>query len=284
MARPVQRPGVRVAAVQFEAGPDVEENVERMVRRIEDAAAGGTDLVVLPEIWNVGYFAFDRYEAGAEPVDGPTMTRLRDLAHDLGVYLHTGSVVERDGDGGGSGADLYNTSGLVGPDGSLLATYRKVHLFGYGSEEQERLTPGERVVTVETDLATFGLSTCYDLRYPLMYRSVVDRGVDVFLVASAWPNARLEHWQLLTRTRALESQAFLVAANLAGTNGGVDLAGRSVVVDPWGVPVANAGRGERTAFADVDLDEVGEAREEFPSLADRRIEADYEIQGERNGR
>ena len=273
---------MRVAAVQFEAGPDVEENVERMVGRVRDAAERGADLVVLPEIWNVGYFAFDRYEAGAEPVDGPTMTRLRGLADDLDVYLHTGSVVERDGDGDGS--DLYNTSVLVGPDGTLLDTYRKVHLFGYGSEEQERLTPGERVVTIETDVATFGLSTCYDLRYPLMYRMMVDEGVDVFLVASAWPNARLEHWQLLTRTRALESQAFLVAANLAGTNGGVELAGQSVVGDPWGVPVANAGRGERTAFADVDLDEVGEAREEFPSLADRRIDADYEIQGERSGR
>ena len=157
----------------------------------------------------------------------------------------------------------------------MLGTYRKVHLFGYGSEEQALLGAGERVVTVETDLGTIGLSTCYDLRYPESYRMMVDAGAEVFLVASAWPNARLEHWQLLTRTRALERQAFLVAANLAGANAGVDLAGRSVVVDPWGVPVADAGRGERTAVADVDLDDDRAAREEFPALADRRIDADY---------
>lgn len=260
---------MRVAAVQFEAGPDADENAERMVERVREAAERGADLVVLPEIWNVGYFAFDSYEAGAEPIDGPTVTRLRDLADGQSIYLHAGSVVERDGE------DLYNTSALIGPDGALLDTYRKVHLFGYGSEEQDLLTPGERIVTVETDLATFGLSTCYDLRFPALYRAMVDRGVECFLVASAWPSARLEHWQLLTRTRALESQTFLVAANLAGTNGDVDLAGQSAVVDPWGVPIANAGGGERTVLADVD--DVGAARDEFPSLADRRIDADYEL-------
>ena len=266
---------MRVAAVQFEAGPDVDENVERMVGRVREAADRGADLVVLPEIWNVGYFAFEAYEAGAEPVEGPSMSRLRDLADELGIYLHTGSIVERDEavDGGENG--LCNTSGLVGPTGALIDTYRKVHLFGYGSEEQAILTPGERIVTVETDLGTVGLSTCYDLRFPELYRAMVEEGVEVFLVASAWPNARLEHWQLLTRTRAIESQAFLVAANLAGTNEGVELAGQSVIVDPWGVPVANAGRGERTAMAEVDLDDVRAAREEFPSLADRRIDAEY---------
>ena len=268
---------MRVAAVQFESGPDPESNVDRMVERVRDAAADGADLVVLPEIWNVGYFEFDGYRQGAESIDGPTLTRLRDLADELGIHLHAGSVVEREGEAEGDDGDLYNTTALVGPDGELLDTYRKVHLFGYGSEERDLLTPGERIVAVETDLGTVGLATCYDLRYPELYRAMVEAGVEVFLVASAWPNARLEHWQLLTRTRALESQAFLVAANLAGTNAGVDLAGRSVVVDPWGVPVTDAGRGERTALAEVDLEDVRAAREAFPSLADRRIDADYDL-------
>lgn len=261
---------MRVAAVQFEPGPGVDENVERMVGRVEAAATDGADLVVLPEIWNVGYFVFDGYEPGAEPLDGPTMTGLRELAEDLGVYLHTGSIVECDGD------HLHNTSALVSPDGELLDAYRKVHLFGYDSAERDLLTPGERVVTVETDLGTVGLSTCYDLRFPELYRAMVDAGVELLLVASAWPAARLEHWQLLTRTRAVESQAYLVAANLAGTSGGVDLAGRSVVVDPWGVPVADAGRGEGAAVAEVDLGGVGRVREEFPALADRRDDLDFE--------
>ncbi|MFB6135847.1 MAG: carbon-nitrogen family hydrolase [Halobacteriaceae archaeon] len=260
---------MRVATVQFEPGPDADANVEAAVDRVREAARRGADLVVLPEVWNVGYFAFDAYEAGAEPLDGPTVTRLRDLAADLCVYLHTGSVVEADGE------DRYNASALVSPDGELLDVYRKVHLFGYDSEERRLLTPGDRVVAVDTDLGTVGLTTCYDLRFPELYRALVDEGAELLLVASAWPDARVEHWQLLTRTRAVESQAFLVAANLAGTNAGVDLAGRSVVVDPWGVPRLDAGVGERVALADVDLSEVGAVREEFPALDDRRLDADY---------
>ena len=262
---------MHVGTVQFEAGPDVDENVERAEARIREAAGDGADLVVLPEIWNVGYFDFEGYDAGAEPIDGPTMTRLRDLAAELGIHLHTGSVVERDGD------DLYNTCGLVDPDGELLDTYRKVHLFGYESRESQLLTPGERVVAIDTDIGTFGLTTCYDLRFPELYRALADRGVDMLLITSAWPNARLEHWLLLNRVRALENQVFLAAANLAGTNNGVELAGQSLVVDPWGVPIANAGTGERTAIADVDLARVGGVREDFPAFADRQLELAYEF-------
>lgn len=257
---------MQVAAVQFAVGPDVASNRATAEARVRAAAERGADLVVLPEIWNVGYFAFDRYDDGAEPLDGPTMTQLGELAADLGIHLHTGSIVERDGD------ERYNTSGLFDPSGELLATYRKVHLFGYESEEARLLTPGERVVAVETDLGVVGLTTCYDLRFPSLYRALLERGVEMLLVTSAWPQARLDHWSLLTRTRALENQSFLVAANLAGENRGVDLAGRSVVVDPEGVAVADAGTGPGTAMAAVDLDDVDRIRETFPSLRDRRFD------------
>lgn len=257
---------MHVAAVQFAVGPDVESNRQTAEERVRALAERGADLVVLPEIWNVGYFAFDQYESAAEPLDGPTMTRLCDLAADLGIYLHAGSIVERDGD------ELYNTSALVSPEGDLLDTYRKVHLFGYESEENRLLTPGERVVAVDTDLGTVGLTTCYDLRFPALYRALVDRGVELLLVTSAWPQARVDHWTLLTRTRAVESQSFLVAANLTGENRGVDLAGRSVVVDPEGVPVADAGTGKGAAVSEIDLDRVAEYRESFPALADRRLD------------
>lgn len=256
---------MNVAAVQVTVGESVEVNVERAVSRVRDAAHRGAELVVLPEMWNVGYFAFDGYEDAAEPLDGPTATRFSHLADELGVHLHAGSVVERDGD------DLYNTSLLFDPDGERIGTYRKLHLFGYESEESALLTPGEEVCAVDTELGTVGLTTCYDLRFPALYRALVDRGVELLLVTSAWPDARAEHWELFTRTRAVESQVFLVAANLAGTNAGVSLAGRSVVVDPWGVRRANAGAGERTVVADVDLDEVSAGRESFPALRDRRF-------------
>lgn len=257
---------MRVATVQFEAASDPDTNVATAESRIRDAAADGADLVVLPEIWNVGYFAFDQYASQAEPIDGPTMTRLRELADELDIHLHTGSIVEHDGD------DLYNTSGLVDPSGELLDTYRKIHLFGYESEESQLLTPGERIVAVDTVLGTFGLTTCYDLRFPELYRALADAGVEMLLITSAWPNARLEHWLVLNRVRALENQVFLSAANLAGTNNGVELAGQSLVVDPWGVPIANAGTGERTSTIDVDLTEVEAIREAFPAVGDRQLE------------
>lgn len=257
---------MHIAVVQFEAGPDIDRNVDRALDRVRAAANRGADLIVLPEIWNVGYFTFENYRSGAEPIDGPTMTRLADLAAELGVYLHTGSIVEID-DG-----DYYNASGLIDPAGELLGTYRKIHLFGYDSREQHLLTPGEQVTAIETAFGTVGLTTCYDLRFPELYRALLESGVELLLVTSAWPDARLEHWQLLTRTRALESQAFLAAANLAGTNAGVDLAGRSRIVDPNGVPRADAGTGSRTVVADVDLAEVGAVREEFPVLQDRRTD------------
>lgn len=257
---------MRIATIQFDVEDDPDQNVRRAERRICDAAAEGADLVILPEIWNVGYFSFDRYENAAESIDGPTTTRLRETAADLGIYLHGGSIIERRGD------DLYNTSLFIGPDGELLDTYRKMHLFGYDSQETQLLTPGEHIVTVDTEFGTVGMTTCYDLRFPELYRALIEDGAELFLITSAWPNARLEHWILLNRIRALENQVFLAAANLGGEHAGVQLAGQSMVVDPWGIPIANAGTDDQTAFADIDLDDVDETREEFPAFHDRRPE------------
>jgi predicted amidohydrolase len=262
---------MQIATVQFEASADTQTNVDTALDRIADAATQGADLLVLPEIWNVGYFAFENYESAAEPLDGPTMTALRDAAQEHDVHLHTGSIVERDGN------DLYNTSALFDPDGTLLDTYRKIHLFGYESEESQLLTPGTSITAIETDFGTVGLTTCYDLRFPELYRALADSGVELLLITSAWPNARLEHWQLLNRVRAVENQVFLAAANLTGTNNGVELAGQSQIVDPWGVPIANAGTDERTAIVDVDLSDVESVRSDFPALADRQIDVTHSL-------
>lgn len=262
---------MRIASVQLEAGPNAEDNVANAEERIRDAADSGADLVVLPEIWNLGYFAFDNYAAGAEPIDGPTMSHLQSLADELDLHLHTGSIVEEDGD------DFYNTSGLISPEGELLDTYRKIHTYGYGSREQELLTPGERVVTIDTEFGTVGLVTCYDLRFPELFRALVDQGADLFLVTSAWPIPRLEHWLMLNRIRAVENQVFLASSNLVGQNQGVELAGHSLVVDPWATPLANAGFHERTVEANIDLGMVAEARDDFPALADRQFDLSYDL-------
>lgn len=260
---------MRIASIQLEAQAEPEQNVANAEDRIRDAASHGADLVVLPEIWNLGYFAFDKYEEGAERIDGPTMMHLRSLADELDIYLHTGSIVEKDGNA------LYNTSGLVSPDGDLLDTYRKIHTYGYGSKEQELLTPGERVVAVNTEFGTVGLTTCYDLRFPELFRALVDQGADLFLITSAWPIPRLEHWLMLNRMRAVENQVFLAASNLVGQNQGVELAGHSLIVDPWATPLANAGFHERTVTAHVDMDMVEQARDDFPALADRQFDLSY---------
>jgi predicted amidohydrolase len=262
---------MKLALVQFEPEAGTAANVETAASYVEAAATDGADLVLLPEIWNVGYFAFDAYEAEAEPIDGPTATRMGELAAEHGIHLHAGSIVERGEDG-----DLYNTSLLFGPDGSLLDVYRKMHLFGYESEESKLLTPGERVVTVDTEFGTVGMTTCYDLRFPELYRALRDDGADLFLITSAWPQARLDHWRLLNRARAVEEQVFLAAANLTGTNGGVELGGNSLLVDPWGVPRANAGGEAGVTTATVDLDAIERVREEFPALGDRRIDLSYD--------
>lgn len=256
---------MRIATVQLPARNDPEGNRTRAESRIRAAAADGAELVVLPELWPVGYFAFDAYADAAESVPGPTTEWLSDLAADCSIHLHGGSIVERDGE------DIYNTSLLFGPDGALLDTYRKIHLFGYDSAESEVLSSGTQPCAVETELGTVGLTTCYDLRFPTLYRSLVDAGVEILLVTSAWPRERLDHWHLFTRTRAVENQAILVAANLTGSIRDVELGGESVVVDPWGVERTNAGRDATTAHTTIDLDEVRDTRESFPALADRRL-------------
>jgi predicted amidohydrolase len=253
---------MRVTLIQTEI--DGSRPMAERVAGVADqvAARAGDDLVLLPELWATGYFAFDDYAATAEPLDGPLVRALGAAAALAGVTLHAGSIVERDGAG-----RLHNTSLLFEPDGTLAHTYRKVHLFGYGSREQELLTPGDEVA----GRGQLALSTCYDLRFPELYRAQVDAGAQLFLVAAAWPLSRLAHWQVLLRARALENQSFLLACNAAGRQGSVELAGRSAVVDPWGTVLAEAGGGPETLTVDIDPDVAVRARKEFPALADRRL-------------
>ena len=251
---------MRVALVQTEV--DGRTPLAERVAAVTGQVAGlRADLVLLPELWATGYFAFDDYAATAEPLDGPIVQALSAAAKAASVTLYGGSIVERDGD------RIFNTSLLFGPDGTLLHTYRKVHLFGYGSREQELLTPGSTV----DGHGTMALSTCYDLRFPELFRAQVDAGSQLFLVAAAWPAARLAHWQLLLRSRALENQSYLLACNAAGHQGTVALAGRSAVVDPWGQVLAEAGDSAEVLTVEIDPELPGRARAEFPALADRRL-------------
>lgn len=241
------------------------------------AAQEGADLVVLPELWAHGGFASARWAERAEALDGPTARAMADAARACGAVVHAGSLVERDG-----GA-LHNTSLLLGPDGALLARYRKVHRFGHGRGESELMTPGEEVVVVDAPLPgggpsagptaglPVGLATCYDLRFPELFRALLDRGARLVVVPAAWPAARVDHWRLLVRARALEDQVLLAACGTAGTHVRTPMAGASAVVGPDGVLLAEAGEAEEVLVVDVDPGVVDAVRAAFPVLADRRL-------------
>jgi predicted amidohydrolase len=257
---------MEIALVQVASPP--EEPPERRRERVAAMVSScrGAQLVVLPELWAAGYFAFDAYPERAEPLDGPTVAHAREWARELAAYVHLGSIVERDPQG-----RLFNTAVLVDPDGEIAHTYRKVHVFGYASREAELLTPGEELDVVDTKLGRLGATTCYDLRFPELWRGLVDRGARTVVVPAAWPAARLEHWRLFTSCRAVEEQVLLVACNATGRqDGGVELGGHSRVVDPWGVVLAEAGAEEGVTVCEVDPGVVDAVRAEFPVLADRR--------------
>lgn len=253
---------MKIACIQLAIGDDPKAARLTRAEKLIDAAAGA-DLILLPELWNVGFFDFEEYQAESEPLDGETVSRMAARARAVGAHLLAGSIVERCGD------RLYNTSVLLDPAGQVVASYRKIHLFGYGSRETELLSRGTGPVVAKTALGVLGLTTCYDLRFPELYRTLVDRGTEMFLVPAAWPYPRLEHWLVLAQARALENLAFLVGCNGAGITRGRQLLGHSLVVNPWGVPVARAGDGQSIVWADVDLAEVAATRAEFPALADR---------------
>jgi predicted amidohydrolase len=256
---------VRVASLQMEAPTSTDRSdryvlAEDMLRDVE------ADLIVLPEIWVTGYFNFERYEAEAEPLDGETSAFVRELATSRGAYVAGGSFVERDSSG-----RLFNTTFLTDPAGNRLLTYRKIHVFGYRSLESKLLSPGESLEVAATDIGTVGMSTCYDLRFPELYRTLVDRGAEVLIVPAAWPMARRDHWQLFTQARAVENQCIVVACNQAGGEGATQLAGSSRVIEPWGQVLAQGTDRPETLEALFDTDWITEVREEFPVLGDRML-------------
>src|SRR4051812_5262270 len=268
-----EQESMRAAAVQLNCTPDFDRNLERADRFTRAAAADGAQLVVLPEKWSaIGSGAAQR--AGAQPLDGPALAWARATARELGIDLVAGSISELVEDE----ERLRNTCAHVGPDGEIRATYRKVHMFdvvveGTVYRESEHEQPGSELVVSETaDGVELGLSICYDIRFPELYRILAVRGARVFTVPAAFtvPTTR-DHWEVLLRARAIEDQAFVVAANQIGEHeAGLRSGGRSMIVDPWGIVLALAADREGHIVADLDLDAQARIRSELPALANRR--------------
>ncbi|ONI52386.1 MULTISPECIES: carbon-nitrogen family hydrolase [unclassified Streptomyces] len=257
---------MRASLIQIAVDPDesVEARRERAASLV--VAQRGSDLVVLPELWPVGAFAYTVFEQEAEPLQGPTHDVMAKAAAEAGVWLHAGSFVERAPDG-----TLYNTALVFSPDGQRAAVYRKIHRFGFDKGEAVMMGAGEELVTVALPETTLGLATCYDLRFPEQFRGLVDAGAETLVVSAGWPERRRAHWTLLSQARAVENQAYVLALGTAGTHADVPQAGHSIVVDPWGEVLAEAGADEEILTVEFDPAKVGATREQFPALKDRRL-------------
>ncbi|WP_037861602.1 carbon-nitrogen family hydrolase [Streptomyces sp. NRRL S-340] len=255
---------MRASLIQIavDEGESVVSRRRRAAALVREQAAA--DLVVLPELWTTGAFAFERFAGDAEPLEGPTYEVMAEAANEAGVWLHAGSIPERDADG-----TLYNTSLVFSPSGGLAAAYRKIHRFGFDKGEAVLMGAGRDLVTVRLPDTVLGVATCYDLRFPELFRGLVDAGAETLVIPAGWPERRRAHWTLLARARAVENQAFVLACGTAGTHAGVPQAGHSIVVDPWGEVLAEAGPGEEVLSVAIDPGRVAATREQFPALKDR---------------
>jgi deaminated glutathione amidase len=276
---PVSEGEMRAAAIQLNSTADVARNLETAERLVRDAGAAGAELVVLPEKWNVLGDPRTLLE-GAETLDGQSVEAARAWARELGIHLIAGSFAER------SEAEerAFNTSVLIEPGGEVLAVYRKIHMFdvevgGLTYRESESEQPGEEIIVAGVasggEDVEVGLTVCYDLRFPELYRILAVRGARVITVPSAFTAVTgRDHWEVLLRARAIENQAFVVAPNQIGkAPPHYESYGRSAIVDPWGVVLALAPDRECFIAADLDLEAQRRIRESLPSLANRRPEA-----------
>ncbi|HEV3002749.1 MAG TPA: carbon-nitrogen hydrolase family protein [Solirubrobacteraceae bacterium] len=266
---------MRAAAVQMTSTDDLDRNLETADRLTRAAARDGAALVVLPEKWPA-LGGPDVLRAGAQdPDDGPAVRWAKRTARELGIDLVAGSMALKSGTEGGR---LRNTALHAGPDGEVHATYTKLHLFdvevdgrAYRESAEEDAGDGP-VVTQTADGTKVGLSICYDLRFPSLYEALQQRGATVLAVPSAFtlPTTR-DHWEVLIRARAIEQQAFVVAANQVGEHaGGLRSGGRSMIVDPWGVVLAQAPDAETHVVADLDRRAQERVRASLPALRHRR--------------
>jgi len=268
---------MRVAVCQMNAGrDDLDGNVATAERLLHEAAAGGADLAALPEVFTF-YGSASRAAELAQPVPGPITERLATIARDHGMWVLGGSIAER------SDAHVFNTSTLFDREGELVASYRKIHLFDVDIPGQPPLresnlfTGGEQLVTRQTDFGRVGLSICYDLRFPELYRGLAALGAELLTIPSAFTAVTGEaHWEVLLRARAIEDQCVVIAPAQWGSWGppedGRRTYGNSMVVDAWGRVLARAGdEGDGVTFAEVDTDEIRRVRRSLPALSHRRL-------------
>lgn len=265
----------RAAVIQTRTTPDTQASVETALQMVKDAARSGAALVTLPE--TISYLGPEgAKKALAEPIDGPTFRAFGDLAKDLNIHLLAGSLPEKSPDP----ERPYNTSVLFGPHGQLLAAYRKIHLFDIDLQpdgpklmESQKTHPGHGLVVAETPLGKIGLSICYDIRFPELFSELVRRGAELIVVPAAFtvPTGS-DHWEVLLRARAIETQCFVLAPAQWGQHWEKRRSyGRSMIVDPWGTVLSTCPDKPSIAYAEIDLERLKEIRKRMPCSTHRRL-------------
>jgi predicted amidohydrolase len=261
-----------VALIQTDAGADAEANVARAAELADAAAAAGAQLIALPEY--LQYRGSDEgYRASARPIPGPFTAPFADIARRRGCWILVGSLAETSPDP----ERPYNTSSLIGPDGEVVARYRKIHLFdvdvdrGPVDHESARVTVGDQPVVADVAGARLGMTVCYDLRFPELYRTLALQGAEILAVPSNFAERTgRDHWEVLLRARAIENGAWVIAPSQIGGPPGQPAYGHSMVIDPWGIVVAQAPDRESIVHAVIDTDRVAAVRRQIPVLANRR--------------
>lgn len=260
-----------VGVVQMDSRDNYEENMEAACRYIDEAAARGAKLVTFPEVFN--YIGEDPRDP-EEISGGPTISLMAEKAREHGIWIHCGSINEVNHEG----EKKYNTTVLLNPQGEEVARYRKLHAFditlldGTETRESDRMQIGKDIVMVDTELGRIGLSICYDIRFPELYRYMAMSGCQViFTPANFQMQTGKDHWEIILRTRAVENTCYIVAAGQIGKKRGVSLSyGSSMVVNPWGTVVARAQETEGVTMAEIDLDYLDKVRQDLPCLKNRR--------------
>lgn len=264
----------KVAVCQMLVVDDKDANIEKAVHLMEKSGRSGADLVVLPEMFNCPY-ENEKFPLYAENrADSETLNAVSSAAREQGVYLVAGSIPERDDD------KIYNTSFIINPQGEVIGSHRKLHLFdvdvpeGITFKESDTLTAGDKLTVLDTDLARIGVAICYDIRFPELSRLLALEGVELMVLPGAFNmTTGPVHWKTLIRSRAIDNQFFLAAASPArDTSASYVAYGHSMIVDPWGEVLAEAGSGEEIIYADIQLNRIKEVRSQIPVLENRRMD------------
>jgi deaminated glutathione amidase len=262
---------LRVAVAQLNSGSDKQANLDTMQRLIAEAAGQGAHMVAFPE-YSTFLGADTRFEQIAESVPGPSSRTISEAARRAGISVLIGSLVERSADG-----ELFNTQILIDADGEVRATYRKIHLFtatlaDAPGSESTFITPGSEIQAAQWNGWTVGMTTCFDLRFPELYRELARFGVNIITVPAAFTKfTGKDHWEVLLRSRAIENQAYVIAPNQVGTFEGGESYGHSCIIDPWGNVLAMVDGEVGIAVADLDVERVTTVRQQLPALANRRF-------------